>query len=125
MPPKPSLKPRSRLLQAAVEGVGGAAGDARLPQQPQHLVVGLAHVQQHRQASLPGDRELRGTELPLGSAVRGRIMKIEADLPYGHRTVGIQRLGQGIQIRVGVTLQIERMQAERWIKVRLAGTEIE
>ena len=55
----------SRLLQAAVEGMCSTATDTNAFQGRQHLVVRLAHVQDHRQTAVDGQLELGDEHLAL------------------------------------------------------------
>ena len=83
-------------------------GDPDPPEGGQHLVMGLAHMQDHRQPGIPRDHELRLEQGLLAGAVKPGDKIIQTDLANGDRTpAGHQRL-ECRQVRFPVLLQIGR-----------------
>ena len=124
VPPKPSLKPSrtnsSRLLRAAVEGVGDAGhpGPAQVLEQ---RVGGAAHVQDHRQchAGAPAPAAPR-QERSCRAAVRARAAKKSRPISPTATSRGSSR---GLRQRLVQALQVVRLRragAQRMDAQRIA-----
>ena len=102
--------------QAAVEGMGNATPNAKTPKALEHLVLGAAHMQDHRQVVVSGQPELSvKEEFHTGPIQRGHKV-IKADLPNAHE-LGIvsslhQRILECAQVCICRLIGGARMQAQ-------------
>ena len=82
-------------------------------------------MEDDRQAGLAGDEELPLEEVLLPIPVRIGDEEVEADLADGRRPILHYQSGEGLQIHLGVPLQIDRMQSQGGVKILLLGAEIQ
>ena len=105
------------LLLAAVEGMGEAARHAAPAQLREHRVDGAPDVQQHRQAELGGEAELRREDRRLALVIEAGDEVVEADLADRDqaRVAGVarERVAQRRQVVVAGRVGAHRMDAER------------
>ena len=95
--------------------------------------VGRApHVQDHRQPGLAGQRQLRDVEALLPRAVQAGHEVVQPDLAHRHQArvvaLRLQRLAQPLQVGVGGTVDVQRVDAQRidqaswaWASARTAS----
>jgi hypothetical protein len=133
----PAAKPRSTncaaCCRAAVEGVGDAARHLDAAQALQQRVGRAAHVQDHRQAGVARQLQLREVEALLARAVQAGHEVVEADLAHRHQArvvaVARKRLRQPVEVVVGARVHEQRVDAQRVgqaqpVRQRAHGVEV-